>query len=119
VVAVNGDCLFGNATGYGLLRVRGELTLTGTFSWNGLVGALGQGVVHGTESTGSISGGLILARTRADDRTASNLLGTLLERRGAVTPELPPGQVTVSRDAEETRRANERFPYVVTAYREF
>ena len=56
VVVVEGDCDFRNAVGYGVLLVRGELTVHGTFSWNGLVLVIGQGVVGSSDVvSGSIS----------------------------------------------------------------
>jgi hypothetical protein len=120
VVVVNGNAAFGNATGHGLLLVRGEMTVFGTFAWHGLVLIIGQGVMRAADgATGSISGAVFITRTRADDRSPGNPLGTRLERRGALTFELPAGGVTVSHSEEEMALANALFPYVPTRYREY
>ena len=123
VVVVDGDCEFGNASGRGILLVRGELTVYGSFSWNGLILVIGQGVLRSsgmpTAPTAWMSGGVFLARTRAADRSSANPLGTILERRGAVTLDLPAGSVTIERSESEVELANRRFPYVATSYREY
>jgi hypothetical protein len=120
VVVVDGDCEFQDANGYGVLLVRGELTVSGTFSWNGLVLVIGQGVVRSPDDTvGSIAGALFLARTRDADRTPEHFLGTVLTRRGNVTLTLPPGSVTIERNTTQLDRANRHFPYVATTFKEF
>jgi hypothetical protein len=120
VVVVDGDCEFGNGAGYGILLVRGNLTVHGSFTWNGLVLVIGQGVVGASgKPAGWISGAVFLARTRDTDRSNENPLGTLLGRRGEVTLDLPPESVSIERNELEMIRANERFPYVVTSYREY
>ena len=120
VVVVDGDLSFGNASGYGLLVVRGNLELHGTFSWNGLILVVGQGVLRAAEgTTGAISGAVFLTRTRVDDRSTSNPLGTVVQQRGPVTFDLPPGSTTVAWSEVEMARANQPFPYVPTTYREF
>ena len=120
VVVVEGDCEFGNATGRGILLVRGDLTVYGAFSWNGLILVIGQGVMRSSGTpTAWISGGVFLSRTRAADRSPTNPLGTMLERRGLVTFELPPESVRVERSDSEMELANRRFPYVATSYREY
>jgi hypothetical protein len=120
VVVIDGDADFGNASGYGLLLIRGNLQLYGTFSWNGLILLIGQGVLRATEGTsGAISGAVFLTRTRLDDRNAANPLGTLLQQRGSVTFDLPPGSTTIAWSEVEMERANQRFPYMPTTYREY
>jgi len=120
VVTVDGDCEFRNGSGYGVLLVRGELTVSGTFSWNGLVLAIGQGVVRSPDdAVGAISGALFVARTRDTDRTAERPLGSVLDQRGSVTLNLPPGSVTVEYSPPQMDSANRHFPYVVTTYKEF
>jgi len=120
VVIVDGDAALSNVTGYGLLLVRGELEVSGTVSWNGLVLVIGQGVMRAAEPvTAGFSGAVFLARTRADDRSPSNPSGTLLERRGVVTLDLPVGSTTIGWSPEEIDRANQPFPYVPTRYREY
>jgi hypothetical protein len=120
VVVVEGDAALGNAAGYGLLLVRGELELYGTVSWNGLILVIGQGVMRASSATTTgISGAVFLSRTRADDRSVLNPLGTLLERRGLVTFDLPIGSTSISWSPEQIERANGVFPYVPTTWREF
>jgi hypothetical protein len=120
VVVIDGDGSFGNVSGYGLLVVRGHLEVYGTFSWNGLILVIGQGVLRAAEgATGAISGAVFLTRTRLDDRSPANPLGTLLQQRGLVTFDLPPGSTTIEWSEAEMERANQRFPYVPTTYREF
>jgi len=120
VVVVDGDARFGNESGYGLLLVRGDLEVYGSFLWNGLILVMGQGVMHAADgATGAISGAVFLTRTRAVDRSVDNPLGTLLLFRGSVTFDLPAGSTTIGWSEAEMERANQRFPYVLTAYREY
>jgi hypothetical protein len=119
-IVVEGDCEFANASGYGTLLVRGDLRVSGSFAWNGLVLVIGQGVVHSSEgAVGLISGAVFLARTRQADRGAGNLLGTPLETRGPVTFDVDPEGVSVQRNDPEIELANRQFPYVATSYREY
>ena len=46
VLAVDGNADLGPGTGYGILLVRGELSIVGDITWNGLIVAIGQGVVR-------------------------------------------------------------------------
>jgi hypothetical protein len=120
IVVVDGDCEFGDAAGYGILLVRGELELTGTASWNGLILVIGQGVMRAPATTAAwISGAVFVTRTRETDRTALNPLGSLLDRRGAVTFDIPTGMVSIDRSETEMDLANRNFPFVATTYREY
>lgn len=120
IVVVNGDCEFESATGYGILLVRGDLALNGTVSWNGLILVIGQGVLRASTTTVAwVSGAVFLTRTRANDRTSSAPLGTLLKNRGLVTFDIPAGAASIDRSEAEMKLANEGFPYVATAYREY
>ena len=120
VVVLEGNGVLDNATGYGLLLVRGELELQGMVSWHGLILAIGQGVVRASDSsTVGISGALFLTRTRADDRSATNPLGTLLPQRGPVTLDLPAASATVAWSEDQIDHANRRFPYVPATWREY
>ena len=120
VAVVEGNCEFGNGAGYGILLIRGDLTVHGTFTWNGLILVIGQGVMSssGTPS-GWISGVVFLARTRDLDRGPGNPLGNRLERRGAFTLDLPAESASIEYSEAEMTRANERFPYLLTTYREY
>ena len=120
IVVIDGDCELANAYGYGMLLVRGNLTVSGSFGWNGLILVIGQGVIRASEgATGSISGAVFVSRTRDTDRGFSSPLGSLLEARGSVTFTLPPEAVTIQRSDPDIDLANRRFPYVVTTYREY
>ena len=120
VVVVEGDCEFGDAAGYGILLVRGELALTGTASWNGLVLVIGQGVLRAPATTTAwISGAVFVTRTRENDRTALNPLGTLLGRRGPVTFDVSTGTVSIDHSETEMDLANRNFPLVATTFREY
>jgi hypothetical protein len=123
VVVVNGDCQFGNAAGFGLLVVRGNLLFQGNFTWNGLIVVIGQGSARVTgapiSTTGWITGGLFLSRTRGPDRSEAMPLGTLLDTLGSPTVDWGGNTINLESNAVETRRANERFPYVPVSYREY
>jgi Tfp pilus assembly protein PilX len=116
VVAVNGDCQFGGAAGYGILLVRGDLTFQGNFTWNGLVLAIGQGAIRvaGPPDTtaGWIEGGVFIARTR-------DLFGAVLDELGEPVFDLAGNSISVEENFDEIERANRRFPYVPVSYREF
>ena len=118
IVVVEGDGQFSHTSGYGLLLVRGELEMSGTVSWNGLILVIGQGVMRASERTAAgISGAVFLTRTRADDRTPQSA-GNAAGERGPVTFDLA-GGLDRSRKRGEIERANQRFPYVPTRYREY
>ena len=94
---VDGNLDLGPGTGYGILLVRGELTVVGDITWNGLIVVIGQGVVRWNIGvTGVVNGGLFVARTRAPD-------GTLL-----VSPMDVMYTIT---DASQIKAANQLFPF--------
>ena len=120
VVVVNGNCELDGAAGYGVLLVRGDLTFRGNFAWNGLILVIGQGTVRTVSpSTGWITGGVFLSHTRDVDRTSANPLGTLLSSLGPTVLDLAGNPVAITWSPAEIDRANERFPFVPTSYREF
>jgi hypothetical protein len=113
VVVVNGNCEFAGAAGYGILLVRGELTLSRNFAWNGFVLVIGQGVVRLQGSAnGWVSGGIFVSRTKGAD-------GVLLDHLGPTTFDLGTSTLNATRSTDEMDRANQRFPFVPTSYREF
>jgi hypothetical protein len=123
VVVVNGNCALESGTGFGILVVRGNLGLSGSFHWNGLVLVIGQGSITMAGATsGTISGGVLVARTRADDRSPSNELGTVLMTPGPVVVDF---SGTANRFRLENPGAasldlvNHRFPYLRIAIREY
>jgi hypothetical protein len=120
VVVVDGNAAIDNAAGYGLLLVRGELELQGTVLWNGLIVVIGQGVMRASAaSVVGISGAVFLSRTREDDRSAENPLGTLLPQRGPITLDLPAVTTTIGWSAQEQELANRRFPFIPMTWREY
>ena len=118
VVVVNGDCEFGPGTGYGLLLVRGELTFSGNFRWNGLILAVGQGTVRWPAATyGQISGAVVIERTR-DLPDPANPLGPVLEQPGAAVAELA-GAGFVELNQAEVDRVHRLLRYEPAGYREY
>ena len=104
VALVDGNLNLGPGTGYGLLLVRGDLNIVGRVSWNGLILVIGQGVLRWSPGvTGTINGGLFVARTRATD-------GSLL-----VTPADVSYNIT---DPIQIKAANQSFPYNAIAIKE-
>lgn len=67
----------GNVTGYGILAIRGNLEISGTFNWYGLVIVFGEAntVTFGGTGTPSIVGGLIVAR-KGDGAASLTLKGS-------------------------------------------
>jgi hypothetical protein len=105
IAVVNGDSTLGPGTGYGLLLVRGKLTVTGAYSWTGLVVVVGQGIVQWNPSAiGQIDGGLFAAQTR-------DLAGNLLQA--------PAGIAYTQNDLAAIVRANASLPYLAIATREY
>lgn len=61
---VNGDFSLGPSTGYGILVVTGTLTISGNYSWNGLILVIGAGAsVMNGGGNGQITGGVFIANT--------------------------------------------------------
>ncbi len=72
VLFAEGDLkITGNATGYGLLVVKGELELKGTFEYNGMLLIVGKGILT-IGGSASVLGGVLLANV--DPKT--HTLGT-------------------------------------------
>ncbi|HEY2572868.1 MAG TPA: PilX N-terminal domain-containing pilus assembly protein [Verrucomicrobiaceae bacterium] len=123
VVVVNGDCELGSGAGYGILLVRGNFRMRGNFQWNGLVLVIGQGsIAWAGAGSGVISGNVLVARTRANDRSAANELGTVLAARGAVDVNF--GGTGNSLDVMNPgtaglNRVNAGFPFESIAIREY
>jgi hypothetical protein len=112
IAVVNGDVQLGPGTGYGMLIVRGNATVAGNFTWNGLIVILGQGVLHWNQGLGSINGGLFIARTLSDDRSMFNLLGTPLAKRGGITADFNGAAgSSIYRDSATILAANGPLPY--------
>ena len=123
IVVVDGDCLLGSGTGFGVLLVRGNLGLSGSFRWNGLILVIGQGSITwaGTGS-GIVSGGVFVMRTRASDRSANNPLGTLLPAVGPVDADFSGTGNSIQLENPGTAAmdlVNQKFPYLPIAVREY
>jgi hypothetical protein len=58
VAVVTGNANLGPGTGYGTLLCRGDLNITGNFTWNGLVLVIGVGTVHWNGFSGVVNGGM-------------------------------------------------------------
>jgi hypothetical protein len=116
VVVVNGNCQFGGAAGYGILLVRGDLIFQDNFTWNGLILAIGQGVIRVAgppyTTAGWIVGGVFIARTR-------DPFGAVLGELGEPVFDSAGNSISVEQSPDEIERANRRFPYVPVSYREF
>jgi len=123
VVVVNGNCLLGSGTGFGILLVRGNLRMSGSFHWNGLILVIGQGSIAWTGAgSGSISGAMFVARTRADDRSPASELGTILTAPGAVDVDISGAGNSIQLEnpgAAGMELVNQKFPYVPIAIREY
>jgi len=123
IAVVNGDCVLGSGTGFGILLVRGNLGLTGGFRWNGLILVIGQGSIAWTGTgTGIISGGVFVMRTRANDRSADNILGTLLPAPGPVDVDFSGTGNSIQLEnpgAAAMDLVNQKFPYLPIAVREY
>lgn len=120
IVAVAGNCDFGGI-GFGVLLVRGNLTLSGNFNWNGLVLAIGQGKIYwNSGGNGSIHGAMFVASTRNDDdRSAVNPIGTLRSAPGPVVADFTgAGGAGIQYNTTAIEEANRVFPFSVIAYRE-
>ena len=120
IAVVNGDVSLGPGVGYGVLLVRGDLWVTGSFTWNGLILVIGQGSFHWNGAgDGSINGGLFLARTRANDRSSANPLGTLLSSRGEITADFNGARGSgIQYNTSMIEAANQALPYNAIAVRE-
>lgn len=88
VAVVTGNANLGPGTGYGILLCRGDLNITGNFTWNGLVLVIPPGTIHWNGFTGVINGGIF---------------------SGGVYNVTDPGQIKL---------ANDSFPYSSIAIQE-
>jgi hypothetical protein len=123
IAVVNGDCVLGSVTGFGILLVRGNLTVTGSYRWNGLVLVVGQGSIATVGAAiGTISGSILIARTRAPDRSPANELGTRLTAPGSVEADLGGSGNSLRLEnpgAANLDLVNQRFPFLPIAIREY
>jgi hypothetical protein len=61
---VNGRVDLTGGSGYGILLVRGDLTVTGGVTWNGLIVVESPGVVRWNTTDGLVNGAVFLGQTR-------------------------------------------------------
>ena len=119
VAVVNGDAALGAGNGYGILLARGNVTVSGNFTWHGLILIIGQGVLRWDASHhGFVEGEVFIAGTRANDRSPSNLLGTLLANRGESSVDFKAGERDIRYNASSIAMANRAFPYIPMAVTE-
>lgn len=120
VTVVHGDLEFGPADGYGILLVRGSLTVSGNFSWTGLILLIGQGELHWNGGgNGVVTGGIFLATTRGTPYNG-NAVGDQLADRGDVIADFNGGGGNgILYDTTAISDANASFPYALIAVREF
>ena len=120
VVVVHGDAEFGPGTGYGILLVRGVLTVRGNFAWNGLILVIGQGELHWNGGgNGEVRGGILIAKSRGT-QTAQDPLGPVLASRGDVIADFNGGGGNGIRyDTSTIANANGSFPYSPISLREY
>lgn len=72
----NGDCNLANNDGYGILIVRGTLSMQGNGTFHGLILVVGQGTMtYGGGGSGVIEGGLLVAKTRDSGGSILSSLG--------------------------------------------
>jgi hypothetical protein len=121
IVVVDGDCEFGPGTGYGFLVVRGVLTVSGIFTWNGPILVVGQGELHWNGGgTGEVQGGVFIAKTRNDDEDATNPYGTVASSLGSVIADFNGGGGNgILYNTQTIANAKGLLPYVPIAIREY
>jgi Tfp pilus assembly protein PilX len=121
IVVVNGDCVFGPGTGYGILLVRGNLTFNGDFTWHGVIYVIGQGHMEWNGGAqGEISGAMLIAASRGLPRTAANPVGPLLGTRGPVYADFNGGGGNgIHYHSQDMRNANHGLPFRRISYRIF
>jgi hypothetical protein len=109
---VDGNLTLSNVTGYGILVVTGQLTLSGNFGWRGIILVIGQGSVTGNSVSGNeIDGTMIVAQTRDGSGNLLNSLGTPMVNWGS-------GRGSFFYDSCWIGNAANGFPYKVLSFRE-
>jgi hypothetical protein len=108
----DGDLTLNNVTGYGILVVTGDLNLSGTFGWRGIILVIGEGKVNGTSVSGNeIDGTMIVAQTRD---SSFRLLSSL----GPAIVDWTNGKGGFFYDSCWINNAMAAFPYKVLSFRE-
>ena len=108
----DGDLTLNNVTGYGILVVTGDLNLSGTFGWRGIILVIGEGKINGSSVNGNeIDGAMIAAQTRD---SSYRLLSSL----GPVSVNWTNGKGGVFYDSCWINNAMAAFPYKVLSFHE-
>jgi hypothetical protein len=120
IVVVHGDCVLGPGTGYGMLLVRGNLTISGSFQWFGPILVVGQGVLRWNSSaSGAVHGGMFLARTRGLPGP-ENPLGSVLDTRGSVSVSLRgAGGPGIQYNSAHISASSRSLPFTPISVREY
>jgi len=112
IEVVHGDADLGSRTGYGILLVRGKLTITGPFTWNGLILVIGQGQVQwNAVGSGHVNGAMFVARTLDAD-------GNPLAQPGPVTLNFNAATGSIHYDAASIEQAGHGLPFIPISIRE-
>ena len=119
IVIVHGDCQVSSATGYGILLVRGTLELRSRFAWYGVILVIGEGDLQWGHGNGHIAGAVFIARTRQEDRSPMNPLGTARSALGPVRVAFRGGGDGIAFDSDWIARAERTLPYRAVAYRAY
>jgi len=85
IALVNGRVDLTGGNGYGILLVRGDLTVTGSVTWNGLIVVESPGVIHWNTTDGLVNGAVFLGQTRL----AENWIQYDAQAMGAANTLLP------------------------------
>ena len=93
IALVNGSVDLAGGNGYGILLARGDVTVTGNLTWNGLIVVESPGVLHWNTTDGLVNGAVLLGQTRLDESW-------------------------IRYDADAIAAANKLLPYIPIAIRE-
>ena len=130
VNVVNGDVSI-TGSGAGVLLVTGQLTMSGNFSWDGLILAIGEGaILKNGGGSATLNGSMFAANLYSDIPNASTGPGTYpaYSHPIALGSNLPPGRpwfgwngggsATVQYDSCWTQTVNQSLPYHIVTQRE-
>jgi hypothetical protein len=93
IALVNGPADLTTGNGYGILLVRGDLTVTGSVTWNGLIIIESPGILHWNTTDGAVNGAVFVGMT-------------------------PLTEGWIRHDAQEIAAANKLLPYIPIAIKE-
>src|SRR5439155_6000701 len=93
IAVVNGDVDLAGGNGYGILLARGNVSVVGNLTWNGLIIVASPGVLQWNATAGLVNGAVLVGRTRLAEKW-------------------------IHYDADAIAALNKTFPYVPIAIRE-